>query len=101
MYTRHCRYLNIHTCRSSYSVSVCQCTVHTSQPKNIETLCNSLTKVVMNDQPSLTADILKRSENLSEHIGDVLQHATSCMVHHFYLATAFNNFVSLNVNFFN
>eukprot|EP00731_Ephydatia_muelleri_P001601 Em0001g1601a len=32
------------------------------QPKNIETLCNSLTKVVMNDEPSLTTAILKTSE---------------------------------------
>lgn len=32
------------------------------QPKNIETLCNSLTKVVVNDQPGLTADIVRTSE---------------------------------------
>ena len=32
------------------------------QPKNIETLCNSLNKVVVNDQPGLTADIVKTSE---------------------------------------
>ena len=32
------------------------------QPKNIETLCNSLNEVVVNDQPGLTADIVKTSE---------------------------------------
>ena len=33
-----------------------------TQPKNIKTLCNSLAKVVVNAEPSLTADILKTSD---------------------------------------
>ena len=70
MCIRHCRYLSIHKCQGSYSVSLCQSTVHT-QPKNIETLCNSLTKVVVNDEPSLTADILKTSEKFQNILGDV------------------------------
>ena len=59
MCTRHCRYLNIDKCQGSYLYHCANalCT----QPKNIETLCNSLTKVVVNDEPSLRADILKTS----------------------------------------
>ena len=84
MCTRHCRYLKVYISVKVPTLYHCANALCT-QPMNIETLCNSLTKVVVNDKPSLTADILK--------------HATSCMMHHFYLAIAFNNLVSLNINF--
>ena len=51
------------------------------QPKNIETLCNSVTKVVLNDQPGLTADIVRTSEKFK----NILKMFAQC--HKFYDAS--------------